>query len=322
MPNHDYKIAAIIPIYNPPDTFEEILEALINQSYSIHKIQIIDSSPLGTQDKLIRFIARFDKIYYKHINSYEFDHGGTRNLGIEEIGDADFVLLLTQDALLKLNCVKTLIEYVISNKLKAAFARQIPRRQASSLEIFERNYNYPEMNKISHGLSNTIESIFFSDVCSLIEVDTFYSVGKYPNRIITAEDMVFAYKLLKEGFSLGYCAEAQVIHSHQIKFMTTFKRYFDTGVMHSQWAKELPLQSLSSRGTNYVRLSFNFIITNCPWELRLWIMSIAAKAMGYFIGRRYKYIPQKLRLTLSNNKVFWTQHDAMKDFNEVRRHEK
>ena len=48
--------------------------------------------------------------------------------------------------------------------------------------------------------------------------------------LLTNEDMYLAYKLINNGYKIMYNAEACVIHSHDYKFKTLFKRYFDQGV--------------------------------------------------------------------------------------------
>ena len=55
-------------------------------------------------------------------------------------------------------------------------------------------------------------------------------MGGFSAPCIFNEDMIFAGRAIKLGYSVAYVAEARVIHSHNYSAMQQFHRYFDNGV--------------------------------------------------------------------------------------------
>ena len=50
----------------------------------------------------------------------------------------------------------------------------------------------------------------------------------------TNEDQYIAYKLIKNGYKIKYCADSIVYHSHQFTLKQLYKRYYDTGKFYAQ----------------------------------------------------------------------------------------
>ena len=46
----------------------------------------------------------------------------------------------------------------------------------------------------------------------------------------TNEDMYIAYKLIMNDYKIKYCADSEVVHSHNFTLKQQYKRYYDTGV--------------------------------------------------------------------------------------------
>ena len=91
-------IHVIIPVYNPDKKFLELLESLSVQSVEPLPVLIIDS---GTNAEYVKGIPDKLDIQIKHIDVKNFNHGGTRQMGMELYPDSDVFVFLTQDAILK-----------------------------------------------------------------------------------------------------------------------------------------------------------------------------------------------------------------------------
>ncbi|KLU64369.1 glycosyl transferase family 2 [Desulfosporosinus acididurans] len=301
------KIGVIIPIFNPPDIFEEVLDALLVQTVAISQVVLIDSSDMAYENQtFIR--SKLDnkiKVIYEKIRPFEFDHGATRNLGAKLLGDSEIAVFLTQDAIIQDNCIEELVTFIERNNLSAAYARQIPRDGCSILERVEREFNYPEGSKINRLQPSTIEEVFFSNTCSAVRLKTFWKLGGFPEKIIFAEDMIFASRLLKAGYSTGYCSEAIVKHSHTIDFKENLKRYFDMGVMHRIFKDELPIRSSTKKGLCFVKKGIGFCLKNQPQDLMGFSINTLAKFIGYQLGKRYLLFPIALNIKLTKNRAYW-----------------
>ena len=72
------KVDVIIPTYKPGKEFEELICRLQKQTYSIHRIIIINTQTGVFPTELE---SEPYQIEIMHIRPEDFDHGGTRNMG-------------------------------------------------------------------------------------------------------------------------------------------------------------------------------------------------------------------------------------------------
>lgn len=304
------KVGAVIPIYNPSEEFGSVLRALESQTYPITQVVVIDSSPkIGSwiTQRIVEDYCVHLKCSYLKILPEEFDHGKTRNLGASKLVNEDAVLFLTQDGVMLEDCVEKLICFLNGNTLTGVYARQLPREGATQLEVIERRLTYPSSSRINAGVPRIIDDVLLSDVCSIIRIDALNAVGGFPDKIITAEDIVMANKLLLAGYKTGYCAKATLRHSHKLSFASTVKRYFDTGVMHTEWKDVIPFSTVRGKGAQLVKDEVRYIIRNKPLEIASLVSSVVGKVIGYSLGRKSSLLSMNLKRKLSQNKGFWKE---------------
>lgn len=79
-------IHVIIPVYNPDGKFLKLLESLSVQSVESLPVLIIDS---GTDAEYMKSIPDTLDIKIKHIDVKDFNHGGTRQMGMDLYPDSD-----------------------------------------------------------------------------------------------------------------------------------------------------------------------------------------------------------------------------------------
>lgn len=132
-------ISAIIPTLNAHFYLESLLARLKKQSINC-KIVLIDSS--SCDDTVIISKKYGDKVLI--IPKDDFNHGKTRNFGIQETS-GDITVLLTQDAIPADDyCLENLLKPLDDPKIVASFGRQLPKLDASPTEKFTRLFNYPD----------------------------------------------------------------------------------------------------------------------------------------------------------------------------------
>jgi len=302
------KIGTVIPICNPSEEFVSVLQALRSQAFPISKVIIIDSSPNINDRYLPKKVEDYChplNCLNKRILPEEFDHGKTRNLGVSNLINEDAVLFLTQDGIMSEDCVEKLVTFLNVNTLAGIYARQLPRKGATELEVIERRLTYPSISRINSGIPRVIDDVLLSDACSIIRIDALNDVGGFPDKIITAEDIVIASKLLLAGYKTGYCAEAILRHSHELSFIGMVKRYFDTGVMHTEWKDVIPFSSAKGKGLQLVIDEVLHIMKHRPSEFASLLSSVAGKIFGYSLGRKSNLLSIALKCRLSQNKGFW-----------------
>ncbi|APG18789.1 rhamnosyltransferase [Kosakonia radicincitans] len=299
--------AVVIPTHNGGDVFKECLESITTQSIQPNIILVIDSS---SKDNTVELASRYTDCI-KIIPSSEFNHGGTRNMAARLVSDVEFIVFLTQDAILNSSfAFANLLSFFESdNEIAAVCGRQLPHVTANPLARHARWYNYPQTSIIKTANDIPILGIkaaFMSNSFAAYRTADLLDIGGFPLDTILAEDMYVAARFLLDGKKVGYCAEASVRHSHNYSPVEEFKRYFDTGVFHSQekWIRE-KLGVLDGEGKKFVISELKYLLKTHPLWIPLSILNTIAKLVGFKLGLRWNQIPKFLLPKLSMYKSYW-----------------
>ena len=129
-------VSVIIPTLNAESYINEIISSLRQQTIEC-EIVIVDSS--STDNTL--HIAKTGHAKILTIRQEDFNHGNTRNTGVQAANN-NTVVFLTQDAMPADNyCLENLIKPLEHPQVIASFGRQIPLPDASPTEKFTRLFN-------------------------------------------------------------------------------------------------------------------------------------------------------------------------------------
>ena len=184
------KIDVIIPAYRPGAEFLELIDRLERQTLPVSKILVMNTRSQVDVEKLL---ADRPEIQVVSLEKNEFDHGGTRDRAAR-LSEADYLLFLTQDALpADAHLVERLAAAFGDKRVKAAYARQLPKEDCRELERYTRNFNYPEKSRIKTAADLPelgIKTFFCSNVCAMYERETYLAQGGFPRRTIFNEDMI------------------------------------------------------------------------------------------------------------------------------------
>jgi rhamnosyltransferase len=230
-------VSIVIPTRNGVATLPALLDAIARQrvDFPFETIAVDSASSDGTADVLR---GRVDRLI--GIPADAFDHGLTRNLGIEQSG-GELVVLLVQDALPASDSwlARLTAPLIADDSLAGAFARQLPRPDASTITRCSL-----QRWVASSGVARTIavadsaelealdpmaqlERCAFDNVCSCIRRSVWI---RHPFRQTPiGEDIEWAREVLLSGYRLAYVPEAAVIHSHDRPARYEFAR---TYVLH------------------------------------------------------------------------------------------
>ena len=93
---------------------------------------------------------------------------------------------------------------------------QLPDKDCDIIERYTRSFNYPEeQRKTKADLDRLgIKTFFCSNVCTMYRRSIYEKLGGFRKAHHFNEDMIFAGKLIQEGYAIAYVAEARVVHSH------------------------------------------------------------------------------------------------------------
>ena len=229
------RVALVVPTFEAGATWPAFTQAVQGQVGVDMTVWVVDSnSKDGT-------LGQAQSCAWNTLSLGEraFNHGGTRQWAIERIeADVEFVVLMTQDALLATpDALCRLLKPFANESVGAVYGRQLPHADATLLAAQARFFNYPNssfVNTFEDRARLGLKAAFCSNSFAAYRLTHFKAVGGFPKHVIMGEDMWVAARMLMAGFKVAYASEALVYHSHNYSFKEEFQRYFDTGVFHAQ----------------------------------------------------------------------------------------
>ncbi len=305
------RCSVIIPTCNASPHWEWLHGGLQTQGIVPDQVLIIDSSSTDDTARLARQVG-----YRLHVISRaSFRHGATRNLAAALQPEAEYLIYLTQDAVLcHADSLSRLVQSFEDPQVGAAYGRQLPRPGADAIERHARVFNYPDTPAVrcfANRASLGFRTAYFSNSFAAYRRSAFDALSGFPDRVIVSEEVSLAARMLMAGWKLAYSSESQVYHSHKLSVGAEFSRYFDIAVHHSQerWIME-HFGSVGGEGLNFVRSEFRFLQKHAPQLIPLALLRSMAKWTAYQIGRRADRMPLWLKRTLSAQPTYWKEQNV------------
>ena len=301
-----YRVAIVIPLLNGGEPWVNCLSALKRSLGDFYHVLIVDSGSSDGSNALASS-AGFDLL---SIDKGDFDHGGTRQVAADYLMDFEFLVFMTQDAILaSLGGIENLLSAFSDSEVGVAYGRQLPRDGASPIEAHARLFNYPEQSNkrtLADKSKLGIKAAFTSNSFAAYRTKALVDVGGFPSKLILGEDMVVAARMLLVGWSVAYVADAQVYHSHGYTVLQEFKRYFDIGVMHQDqsWILDT-FGKPEGEGMRFIRSELSYLAKTAPWMIPQAVARTFAKYAGYKLGLKALRFPVRMRRMMSMSKNFW-----------------
>ena len=307
------EVTVLIPTFRPDRKLNELLRRLSKQTMLPSRVLLMNTVEGDEDGQLTESVDEFRDCFpvlsVFHVDRKEFDHGGTRHLGMS-FADTELVLCMTQDAIPKdRHLISSLAKWFDDPLVAAAYGRQLAAKGCSPEERFTRSFNYPETSRVKskEDLEELgIKTFFCSDVCAMWRRETYFEMGGFERRTIFNEDMILAGKMIRAGYRVVYDSYAQVWHSHSYSCVKQLKRNFDLGVSQAEHPEVFSMASSTGEGIKMVE-------QNAAWLLRSGnviripklVLDSGCKYIGYFLGKRYRKLPRKLILKLTDNRTYW-----------------
>lgn len=299
--------SVIVPTYNGGELFKSCLNSIFSQDCKPERVLVIDSSSTDESAANAKDMGARVEI----IDKADFDHGKTRQKAFDHLPQTDYLIYMTQDAILESNEeFEKIMSFAINGDLSAVCGRQIPHTDASLLASHARHFNYKSVSHVStidDIPSRGLKAAFCSNSFALYNYEDLKRIGGFPKSVIFGEDMYVAARLILAGKSVGYCAESKVYHSHDYTPKEEFKRCFDIGVFHAQeeWLLEY-FGSASGEGLKFVLSEIRSCLRfKRPHLVLSVIYRTALKYSAYRLGRLESRLPTRLKASFSLNKSYW-----------------
>lgn len=302
------KVGLIVSTLNAGDDWTNWLMVLAQQTRRPDRLLLIDSS---SSDNTV-CLAREQGFEIRVIKQSAFNHGGTRQWGVDLLNDMDIIIFQTQDAVLAdSQAIEKLLMAFDDRSVSIAYGRWLPYQNADAIATHAILYHYPPDSQI-RGLVDRdvygIKSVFISNSFAAYRRDALMQVGGFPTNTIMNEATFVAGLMLKTRRKIAYQAEAQVFHSHQLGFWDEFKRYFDLGVFHADtpWLQQNFGVGIGEGG-QYVLSELFYLLKFAPGLIPSAFIRAGLKSLGYQLGSSHHRMPQTLKRYLSKNKAYWVE---------------
>ena len=295
----------IVPTLNAGESWRQWITAY-NQLANKPECLVIDSSSSDDTVKL----AKDAGIKVEIIGKEEFDHGGTRNLGLS-LTSSRYVVFMTQDAILAdKDSVNKLLEPFQDESIAAVCGRQLSRKNSGVFEKYSRYKNYPDTSAVrTYADKNSlgIRTAFMSNSFAAYRRDVLESFNGFQDKQIFGEDMCVTARMLKSGWKTAYASEAEVIHSHDYALQQEFKRYFDMGVFHAHepWIRG-EFGMAESEGLKFVIAEIKYISKHAFWCIPEAMLRTLFRYTGFRLGLMEKMLPLWLKRLLAMNKNYFS----------------
>ena len=307
------EIDVIIPLYKPGKELFTLLDKLDSQSVPVHEVILLNTEEKYFEQLIYgtRFLEKYQNIKVYHVSKREFDHGGTRRMGVKK-SSADIFVMMTQDAMpADDNLIEQLTE-PLRDQVAVSYARQLPREDCTPVECYTRDFNYPAQSRIKSAEDLKIlgiKTFFCSNVCAAYRRDIYEELGGFVKHTIFNEDMIYAAKAVEAGYAIAYAADARVVHSHNYTNGQQFHRNFDLGVSQAEHPEVFAAYPSESEGKRMVKDVTAYLRKNhMSGKLLHFYIQCACKYAGYLLGKNYRRLPGKWVLAFTSNKEYWKQN--------------
>lgn len=309
---NEMKVDVIIPVYRPGMRFLKMLGRLSKQTRPVNRFIIMNTEKDLWEDWVqgIPEGSLPENLSVFHVTKEEFDHGATRHAGIME-SDADVCVLMTHDAMpADRKLIEKLTDALMAGeKIGAAYARQLPEKDCNIIERYTRSFNYPEESRVKTAADLSelgIKTYFCSNACAAYKRELYVQLGGFIKKTIFNEDMIFAAKLIQNGYGVAYAADARVIHSHNYTGVQQFCRNFDLAVSQKDHPEVFEGIRSEGEGIRLVKKTAGYLVkTGKIYLLPQLVYISGCKYLGYLVGKRYKKLPYCVILQFTMNKNYW-----------------
>ena len=223
------QISVVIPVKNGAATLEVTLQGILTQTLADRtEIIVIDS---GSTDATLDIAAKYPVILHQ-IPPAEFNHGATRNLGVQ-LARGEFVVMTVQDAApVDDRWLEKMHRHFDDPKVAGVCGKQITSRDPDKNPM---QWHQPGATRTMWRVHVDKPAEFSSlsgeeklTLCGWDDVTAMYrrsSLLAIPFRpVMFAEDWVWAHDALAAGHVLVHEQDATVCHYHHHTFVFRFRR--------------------------------------------------------------------------------------------------
>lgn len=234
-------ISVVVPTFDAGPEFERLLDGISAQrgDFDVDVILVDSGSTDGTVERARRYGATVHRI-----PKAEFNHGGSRNLGVS-LARGEYVALTVQDAVpLDGNWLAAMVRsFEEDERVAGVYGRQVPRAESGILSRVvvnsiatagsarrEQYAGSPELYRVLTPAQRR-DLAAFDNVSSCVRRSVWEEIPFEPTNF--GEDIRWGKAVVEAGYKIVYEPESAVIHSHDRNFVYDLRRNYINQVVVS-----------------------------------------------------------------------------------------
>ena len=272
-------VSVIIPVRNEAKRIRQCIEGILKQTVPVHEIIVIDS---GSTDGTLDILAEFPQVDLIEIDGSTFNHGLTRNLGVER-ATGEFCQLTVGDAYAYNDVwLEEMLKGFVDDEVMAVCGQQVVDHlpENNPMQWFRPSGN-PTLRRVQHkdGAWNRLSPAEKKADGGWDDVNAMYrrqALLDQPFRETSySEDKVWLDEAMRNGHAVVYNSAARVYHYHfeDADFMyrrTITGLYFNYrtfGTIPSPPSKRVSLRALGRRAKwLYFKSNLSISAANGWWK--------------------------------------------------------
>lgn len=222
-------ISVIIPVKNGAATLETALSGILNQTVADRtEIIVIDS---GSTDSTLALVGAYP-VRVHQISAEEFNHGSTRNLGVQ-LAKGEFVVMTVQDAVpVDDRWLEKMLRHFDDPKVAGVCGKQIVphdtdknpmqwHRPCTEAVPWKVHFDNPA-DFVALSGEKKLSLCGWDDVTAMYRRSVLLNIPFRP--VMFAEDSIWAHDALSRSYALVFEPTAEVYHYHHQSFNFRFRR--------------------------------------------------------------------------------------------------
>ncbi len=231
------RYSVIVPVYNRPDEVDELLQSLMQQTYTDFEVIIVeDGSAVPCKDVVDKYAASMDIRYYLKPNS---GPGKSRNYGAER-SHGEYLIILDSDCILPPDYFKA-VEEELRNEPADAFGG--PDRAHESFTDTQKAINYSMTSFFTtggiRGGKKKMDKFYPRSFNMGIRADVYKALGGFSDMRF-GEDIDFSIRIFKGGYTCRLFPGAWVWHKRRTDMRKFFKQVHNSGIARINLYKKYP----------------------------------------------------------------------------------
>ena len=237
----------IIPVYNRPDEIDELLQSLVNQTYTddFEIVVVEDGSTINCQDVVNKYLNQLNVSYYFKKNS---GPGDSRNYGMT-VAKGDYFIILDSDCIIPENYLVEVNKFLTENYVDCFGG---PDAAHDSFSDVQKAINQTMTSVLTtggiRGASEKLGKFQPRSFNMGISKEAFEASGGF-GKIHPGEDPDLSIRLWKMNFKTALIPNAHVFHKRRIDWEKFYKQV-------NKFGKARPI--LNQRYPEYSKVTYWF----------------------------------------------------------------